>query len=344
MTGPPPASWAVDATDAGAREIVGGLWRLRIPIAWPGVGHVNAYAIDQEDGGIVLVDCGSAGHPTCAEALDVALAQAGRRVEDVRALVITHAHSDHVGQAAAVLARSGAELWSHPADGHLFDVVREPARFEALRAARARREGVPEDRIAAYATVAEEVDGAPPVRDPDHALVAGVAIPSALGRWEVVETPGHAPSHVCLFQRARRLLIVGDLLCVAFTPWMDYGFSADPVGETLASLDGVANLGRVDVALPGHGRPLTDVPSVVAEHRAGFAARLDAVRRAVARRERPGYDLAVELHGDEPDAHAAGHLVEVVSLLAHLRARGEVVRDETGPTFTYRTATGAGGR
>jgi glyoxylase-like metal-dependent hydrolase (beta-lactamase superfamily II) len=339
MTGPSPATWAVDPALAGTRLVVPGLWRLRLPTAWPGVDHVNAYALERRDG-LLLVDCGSAGHPSCAEALDVALAQTGHTVQDVRALAATHAHSDHVGQAADVVARSGAQLWSHPADGHLYDLLRDPERFVQLRLGRARREGVPEARIAAYATASEEVEGVPDAGAPHHALAEGTLLESALGDWEAIETPGHAPSHVCLVQRERRLVIAGDLVCIAFTPWMDYGFSADPLAETLASLGRLEALGPIALALPGHGRPLTDLPEVVGEHRRGFAALLDGVRAALAAGPTDGYALATALHGDEEDVHAVAHLVEVLAVLAHLRGRGEVLRAPDADGINIYTTTG----
>lgn len=338
MTGPPPDSWVVDPSLAGAREVVPGLWRLRLPLSWPSIDHVNAWAIERADGGLLLVDCGSSGDPSAGAALDAALAYAGHELGDVRELVLTHAHSDHVGLAAHVVARSGARTWSHPADGHYFDVLREPQRFERARGERARREGVPAERLAAYATAREELEGTLAAVRADHALVEGVRIESALGEWEVIETPGHAPSHVCLLQREHRLLIAGDLVCFAFAPWMDYGFSADPLGETLESLARIEQLGPIRFALPGHGRPLDDLAGVVAEHRRAFAERLDAVRAALGARALGGYELTCELWPRESDIDAVGHLTEVLAYLAHLRRRGEVVREQlAGGAYRYRS-------
>jgi len=339
MIGPPPETWRVEPSVAGAREIVPGLWRLRLPLAWPSVDHVNAWAIERGDGGLLLVDCGSGGDPSCIAALEAALGQAGRQVGEVRELAFTHAHSDHVGLAAYVKERSDAVTWSHPADVHYFDVIREPERFERARGRRARREGVPEERLAAYATTSEELEGTLAAVRADRALVEGTRIDSALGSWEAIETPGHAPSHVCLLQRERGLLIAGDLVCVAFTPWMDYGFTDDPLAETLRSLDRIERLGEVRLALPGHGRPLEDLPRAVAEHREGFAKRLEAVRDALGDRALGGYELTSELWGQESDIDAVGHLTETLAYLRHLRRRGEVVRETSGQDmYRYRAA------
>src|SRR5579884_1291533 len=103
MVGPPPPTWEIAAADAGAREVIAGIWRLRLPLAWGEISHVNAFAIAHDDG-IMLVDCGSAGHHSAEDALVHALAEAGHELADVRMLVATHTHSDHVGLAEFVIA------------------------------------------------------------------------------------------------------------------------------------------------------------------------------------------------------------------------------------------------
>ena len=59
------------------------------------------------------------------------------------------------------------------------------------------------------------------------------------GAWTVHETPGHAPSHVVLFQPEQRLLLSGDHLLGRVSPYFDYGWTPDPVAEFLESLDPV---------------------------------------------------------------------------------------------------------
>ena len=89
---------------ARADRVLPGLWRLRLPLPWPGVPHGNAYAIAAGDG-VVLVDTGLH-EPGSMRQLELALDQAGLRVEHVRLVVCTHAHSDHYGQAAPIMERT----------------------------------------------------------------------------------------------------------------------------------------------------------------------------------------------------------------------------------------------
>ena len=134
--------------------------------------------------------------------------------------------------------------------------------------------------LAAVACVREELEGADHPPRPDRWLDAGVVVDTALGGWEVVEAPGHCPSQVCLFQRESRLLFSADLLMPDFTTYCDIGASADPIGDFVDAVERVGALGA-RVAFGGHGRPLDDVPALIALYRAGIAGRLDAVAAAL---------------------------------------------------------------
>ena len=114
-------------------------------------------------------------------------------------------------------------------------------------------------RIAVHASERRSRDtGISGVIEPDRALLPGLEINTDLGAWSVHETPGHAPSHVCLFQPERRLLISGDHLLGRISLYFDYGFTPDPVGEFLHSLHVVERL-DARLCLAGHGRTFTDV-------------------------------------------------------------------------------------
>ena len=184
-------------------RVLPGVWRLRLPLPWPGVPHCNSFALAAGDG-IVLVDTGMH-EPGSLAHLERALAMCNLRIENVRLVVCTHAHSDHCGQAATIVSRAGCELWMHPNHGH---AISDPEKALERRLEVGRQSGVPERALRGYAEQAKaRPSGIARVIEPDRALVPGTTIDSDLGIWTVYETPGHAPSHVCLFQRERRLLL-----------------------------------------------------------------------------------------------------------------------------------------
>lgn len=335
MVGPTPAIRSIDPTAVAAFEVRPGLWNIRIPLVWIGISHVNAIVLPSAEGGITLVDCGSAGHPTCWDGLVAGLELTGHGIGDVTDLVITHAHSDHFGLATRVVSESGCTMWMHPAHEAFTDSALDPERMYAARERRARAEGVPEDVLDQYADTGEETDFALAPLPPFSELRGGMRVSSGLGPWDVLETPGHSPSHVCLYEPQQRLLILGDLVSRVFAPWYDYGYTADPVAELEASLDLVGAL-DVAVALPGHGRPIEDLAEVIEMHRAEMARRLELVEVEVGREPGPAYDIALRAFGPAPSPMAeVGRLQEAMACLRHLRLQGRVAR-EVPPSGVFR--------
>jgi glyoxylase-like metal-dependent hydrolase (beta-lactamase superfamily II) len=89
-------------------RVLPGIWRLRLPLPWPGVPHGNAWALQAGDG-IVLFDTGMGGSGRMRQ-LDLALAQAGFGIEDIGLVVCTHSHTDHYGLAhPPAAAHAGVE-------------------------------------------------------------------------------------------------------------------------------------------------------------------------------------------------------------------------------------------
>jgi glyoxylase-like metal-dependent hydrolase (beta-lactamase superfamily II) len=304
-------------------RVLPGLWRLRLPLPWPGVPHGNAWAI-AAGSGIVLVDTGTHEEGSLAQ-LERALDQVNLRLEHVRLLVCTHAHSDHWGQAAPIRERAGCEFWMHPRHEHAVRSASDPEAALARRLEVGRQSGVPEDALRRYA---ERFTGLPSgiaeVIEPDRPLVAGTVIKSDLGSWEVYETPGHAPSHVCLFQRERRLLISGDHVLGRISLFYDYGWTPDPVGEFLSSLDRVDAL-DARLALSGHGRPFVDVRGHIEGNRKLVRERLGAVLAALSEEPRSAVEIIPMVYGEElSEYNAAWRLQETLCYLRHLEAAGTV--------------------
>jgi glyoxylase-like metal-dependent hydrolase (beta-lactamase superfamily II) len=317
-------------------KVVQGIWRLRLPLPWPGVPHCNAWALAAGDG-IVLVDTGMH-EPGSMAHLERALDQAGLRIEHVRLIVLTHAHVDHCGQAPAIAERAGCEVWLHPNHDHLTAVVADPEQALAQRAEVARQSGVPEAPLRRWMEQrrSQGTGQAGELRS-DRDLVEGVTVSTDLGAFRVIETPGHAPSHVCLHLPEQRLLISGDHLLGRVALYFDHGYTPDPVGEFLASLD-VAERLDARLCLSGHGRPFTDVPGHIEANRALVAERLAAVRRALAAAPRTPYDVAQAVYGDMFGEDTATWLLnKTLCWLTHLERAGEAAHDP-GPPEVWRPA------
>ena len=76
------------------------------------MGMANAYLIEGDDG-LTLID---AGFPNKEGAVFEAIRGLGRSPEQLRNLIFTHGHSDHIGSAAAIVRETGARTYMHPLD------------------------------------------------------------------------------------------------------------------------------------------------------------------------------------------------------------------------------------
>lgn len=310
-------------------RVIPGLWRLRLPLPLPGVPHCNAWAIRAGDG-VVLVDTGMQEPGSMAE-LERSMAQVGLVVEDVRLLACTHAHIDHWGQAATIRERTGCEFWLHPNHEHGFASATDPELALARRVEIGRQSGVPEAVLKRYAERARGMaSGIAGVIEPDRPLVDGVEIETDLGTWRVFETPGHAPSHVCLLQAERRLLISGDHLLGRISLYFDYGWTPDPIAEFLSSLEVTDELGA-RLAMSGHGKPFIDVHGHIEANRALVRERLDAALAAVRDAPKAAIEIAARVYGEElTETNTGWRLQETLCYLRHLELAGRISRDSEG--------------
>ena len=171
----------------------------------------------------------------------------------------------------------GCELWMHPSHEHA-DARREDPEAVLARRARGRaperrarpsRCGAGRERARGRADRHRAARRARPRR-----CCPASRCDTDLGAWIVVETPGHAPSHVCLFQPERRLLISGDHLLGRISLYFDYGYSPDPVGEFLR----LARRRRAPRRAAVPGRPRAHVHRRARPHRGQPRARRRAPR------------------------------------------------------------------
>ena len=287
-------------TEVGRGErVVPGVWRLRLPLPWPGVPHCNAWALAAGDG-IVLVDCGMDAPGSMAH-LERALEQVGLRLEHVRLLVCTHAHVDHCGQAAAIQARTGCPLWIHPRHEHLTALGDDPEAALARRIEIARQSGVPEaplrgvGRAPARREQRHERAARPRARPaarrrggdrPRRVARARDARPRAVARRAA---PARAAAAAVRRPRARPHLAL-------LRPRLDArpgGASSSPRSTGVDALD-------VRLTLSGHGRPFTDLHGHVEGNRAlvGGAARRGPAPRSRDRGEATAFDLLPPVYGE----------------------------------------------
>jgi glyoxylase-like metal-dependent hydrolase (beta-lactamase superfamily II) len=256
----------------------------------------------------------------------------GLELAGVRLLICTHAHADHYGQAASIVERTGCELWMHPNHEHMTSWASDPDGWLEARLEVGRQSGVPKAALAAYReSRLGEGPSVAGIVPPDRDLLPGVEIESDVGTWTVTETPGHAPSHVCLFQPERRLLISGDHLLGRVSLYYDYGYTTDPAGEFLSSLDAVDEL-DARLCLAGHGRTFTDVRAHVDANRTLVTERIGRAFEAIGAESLTALEVQPHVHGRPLDERTGTWwLSETLVYLNHLEVTGRARREGADP-------------
>jgi hydroxyacylglutathione hydrolase len=198
------------------------------PLASPwGRFHLYSFFIDAPEPAIV--DTGIASSP--AEGMAPALAKLGRRIEDVRWILLTHGHIDHVGGAHALWELTGrkAEVVIHEADAPMLRSRR--AHVEEYAAARGRylRDPDGEAKVAAatQSAISGELEPTRLVKGGETLSLGGVDV-------SVHPIPGHTPGSVAYVVDGQGSVFVGDAVQVHGAASGFPGFS-DP-GAYRASL------------------------------------------------------------------------------------------------------------
>lgn len=238
-------------------RIAEGLHRL-------GSDLINFYVVEDATG-LTVVD---AGVPAFYDKLETCLRARDRTWDDVRELVLTHGHFDHVGFAERARVEHGVPVLVHAADesrahtqaigkrdGSVLPYLRRPAAWRLLGVLG--RAGLPSRvRIAEVTTFAsgERLD-----------------VP---GRPHVIHAPGHTDGSVALHFEGHNALLVGDVLCSRNPLTGREGVQLMPAAFATSSaqaLDSLSGLDDIEAAVIGfgHGDPWRGgVAAAVADARA----------------------------------------------------------------------------
>ncbi len=307
---------------------------MRIVLPTPfAVGPVNAYIYMLDP--VTVVDPGPL-YPPAQAAFAAGLQQAGIVVGDIRQVIVTHHHPDHVGYAPLLAEQSGAVLLMHL---DAAERTAAPRGDEAASEALLRRHGVPE---AILTTMRQELSRIVSFMAPLGAyreLKEGDTIRAGDEALKALVLPGHAPGHVCL--QAEGHVVGGDLLIEGITP--NPIFEVGPEGrrpslqEYRTSLERVRRLPLVPW-LPGHRGDVADPYALIEKYERQMADRQERVRGLLAQEPKSAFALSQELFPMARGADPFLAISETLGQLDALKAAGRVVEDAAGERVLFHAA------
>lgn len=247
--------------------ILPGLHQIALPTTYA-IGDVNAFLAEGDP--LTLIDCGMGGEDV-HRILDEELAALGYRIADIRRLIISHHHTDHLGLTIEIVEASGAEVWAHPytapwletpqaAQAELIafanlmyhEAGMPPSVIEILR-----QSGSAITRLARAVPITRMIDEGDTLTMIDH-------------QWHVYHTPGHAGGMICLYQPETRVLLSSDhlLLKISSNPLLEPPLShgGERPKRLLDYMSELRRIAALDIAVAytGHGDPIDDVRGLIA--------------------------------------------------------------------------------
>ncbi|WKK23484.1 MBL fold metallo-hydrolase [Streptomyces olivoreticuli] len=217
-------------------QITPAVWQLPFP-----VGHVHLVRLPD---GYALIDTGVPGSaPAVLDALD----QLGGRPRDVRQIVLTHSHVDHMGSAADLVVATGARVLAGALDAPFIrGTAPEP---EPVFTA-------PERTLHEQISAGFADANMPPVKHVpvDVELHDGDSLDGWAEPVRVLHVPGHTPGGIALHLPSSGVLFPGDIVATAEGRAILGPFNVDRK-EAIASFRRLAALEVETVCVP-HGLPL----------------------------------------------------------------------------------------
>lgn len=322
----------VDPFDAPLLRFV---HQITVPTPFP-VGPVHTYLVQGDP--LTLIDTGPQ-TPEAMTTLQAGLTRHGVALNDIQRVIITHAHADHYGLVATIVAANGAEVWAHPLARPLVEgwasylAPREQFWLDLLLAA-----GVPSEparRTAGlYRGMQQFITHTPVARLLDE----GDVIELAGAAWQVLHCPGHADNLICFYEPRDRLLIGNDHLlahissnAIVGPPPLGQTERRKPLVDYWRSLCRINDM-EVGLVLPGHGDAVADVRSLISSRFLFYERRLARLLRELQNGPQTIWQLAQALFRqlDAVDTFLATS--EVLGHLDVLEDQGQVSKqkDEDG--------------
>jgi glyoxylase-like metal-dependent hydrolase (beta-lactamase superfamily II) len=278
-------------------EVAPYIRRLKMPPFGPAVWEVsNVYFVGE--GELFLID---AGYPT-PESIDSILSawhHLGR--PRIKAVLLTHAHLDHIGALEAIKKETGAPAWAHHLEAEFF--------IEML----------PQERI-------------------DKIIDEGDEIEAGKIKLTVLHMPGHTSGHLCFLDESSGSLFTGDLVVgSSFAIIVPPSGDMSKYMESLHRIEKMS-LSRI---LPGHGPPIGNPKAKIEEYIIHRILREMQILKHLENGPKSIHEMAEDIYADMHTVLRKAGRMQVLAHLLKMEVEGQVeVVSGEGTDATYRSLVG----
>ncbi|WP_119068437.1 MBL fold metallo-hydrolase [Rubrobacter indicoceani] len=305
----------------GVARVFEDVWQLKVPVPFPLV-FVASYLV-REDDGWTVIDPGF-DYPEGREVWRRGAKSLGLDLGgDIRRVVVTHLHPDHIGLAKWMSGRAGCPVLMSgmeiAAARRLWNPTADTDRFFRFMVRYGMDEATARPNVLKQSSRTELPDEITP-------LAPGEKLEMGAGSYRLIHAPGHTDHHLVFHDEHRGLLIGGDHVLLRITPNIGVWPATEPrpLARYLASVDGMRGL-DVNLVLPGHGPLFHDLNGRIEELTRHHEDRLDVMYRAYAGEPATPYEIACRVFSlDLSDYQLRFALAETLAHLELLEEQGRI--------------------
>jgi glyoxylase-like metal-dependent hydrolase (beta-lactamase superfamily II) len=309
------------------------IFKLTLPTPFP-VGDVNVYVVKGEK--LTLIDAGA----KTKEAWDIfkeQLSQIGYKPSDIEQIILTHHHPDHVGlldylpENIPVIGHWRNQPWISR-DESFFKTHEQFFKEMFVQCGIDRQffKVLSKFKIMEYSCQ----------RSLTHAVAEGDRI-EGLQEWTVIETPGHAQSHIVLYREKDGLMIGGDhlLATISSNPLLEPPTNGEterpkPQIQYNQSLQKLLNF-DINCVMAGHGPDVTNAHDLIKNRLAKQKERAYSVLSILREKPMTAFEVCQRLFPTLFHKELMLTMSETIGQLDYLEEAGEVKKDTTGEYFLY---------
>ncbi|MBT2677614.1 MBL fold metallo-hydrolase [Bacillus sp. ISL-35] len=312
-----------------------GIAKLTLPTPFP-VGDVNAYLIKGDR--LTLVDAGTKTEDSW-ESFKSQLADLRLTPEDIEQVILTHDHPDHVGMLDYL--SPGLEVYGHHLNERWINRTSEfEKEHQEFYENFFSQSAIPDQFFVPSMKIMKKTL----VFSCNRSLTGTIAendIPPALPGWRVIETPGHAQSHIVLLREKDGTMIAGDTILAGISPnpLLEPPLPGEterpkPLVQYNHSLKKLLQH-PVGLVYTGHGTEITELHRLIEKRLARQHDRAMQVRGMLEGRELTVFEICKLLFPTVYERELNLTISETVGQLDYLQSLDAISAREEGTSFVY---------